>query len=122
MSFVLYKYKDGFGYIYYESSYYWFTWKNVMTLSPKFWNTVCLTYSFNTNSIFLMINGQLVLNETAKKLKESSSKNFSNYTITLELTQNGGQLSDFNFWSNPLSLEDLREYSEGCNNTGSGGK
>ena len=83
-----------------------------MTLSPTFWNSVCLTHSFNTNSAMLTINGHMVLNATAKYSNESNYKNLSNSKITLELGSSEGEFSDFNFWSRPLFMEDLEEYFE----------
>ena len=113
-------YKTGKGVVFHNSIFHEFVWRDFMTISPTFWNSICLTYNFNSNYTLLMINGREVLNKTGSYSKQINNNNLSNPMIMLELSPGSeGQFSDLNLWSRPLSLEDLSPYFEGCNSIGS---
>ena len=103
-------YKIGGGEITNGKFTYSFDWKNNLKMSYSTWNSFCVT--FQSANLNFAINGKLILNLTEEKQKEYDKIDVSRIALGDKLFS--GQISEFNLWSRGLSVEEIQQFSIGC--------
>jgi hypothetical protein len=103
--------------IYYQSEmYYDFSWDN-MVVSSSIWNAICLTYNNSAMSLGISINGGPMIRNT---INDSIIFDFTSSTILIGGPMSdyrfSGLVADFNFWNQPLSVENVQAFMNGCLN------
>jgi hypothetical protein len=81
------------------------------------WNALCFTHNLTDLVFNVTLNGEQIGSEKVNK-KEDLKSNFLNkpaepFSIGLEAPFLG-QITDFNVWNRPLSIEEITQYSFGC--------
>ena len=120
LSFGIEDYKTGLFDVINADDYYSFNYTEAMHISNIFWNSICITYDYKDFLLKLFINGKAI---QAKHEAENSSKekyNFSDSPLILGDFEQGreysltGQVTDLNFWSQPLTMEQVIALYEDC--------
>jgi len=112
---IVRNFEQPYGYLYLESNFYPFVWKNTTQVSSMTWNSVCMLVH-ESNYLNIIINGDYVANHTIHK----SLQFLNNFTDTIYLGESSesksfsGQLTDLNLWSRPISSDEVKQYSLGC--------
>jgi hypothetical protein len=81
------------------------TWNKSIRMIPTFWNSVCLSYDKESVSV------NLTINDVREVTSVEKSKVDLNKIAPVEMMLGGesfiGHISDFNFWSRPLSEDEI---------------
>jgi hypothetical protein len=105
-------YLQGNGRVFNGQKGHYFTWKNSLQLSQMPWNSFCVSFSSSNLNLIFTINENVIFN-----LFEENNFAFELNTLTIIYLATGefvGKLSDFNVWSRALSLQEMKEFSNGC--------
>ena len=96
------------------NGFYWFDWKGHMTVSYHAWNSICIIH----NSLNLTLEVRIKKNSTLSVVNVTAVGEVSGYPLILNPEHDRpiiGQVTDVNFWSRPLSLEESNEFTVNCN-------
>jgi hypothetical protein len=77
------------------------------------WNSFCFVHTFKDYVLNLTLNGEQI-NSRSKQLPNTfTNELIKPYSFGLN-SSFWGQITDFNIWNRPLSKEEIRQYSFGC--------
>jgi hypothetical protein len=86
-----------------------FLWENVSSE----WNSLCITHNFKDFVLNITLNGIEMGSQKKKPAIDFMEKLTNSFSIGLA-TSLWGQITDFNIWNRPLTIEEVHQYSFDC--------
>ena len=111
----LYNYYPQFGFFKNGQNSFDFPWEDAI-VSPSIWNTFCISFNQSESTVQIIINGKLVSTSYCSVGYLPNPITIGGKT-QVDGRRLSGQITDLNFWNQPLALTEIEEFSSGCNTT-----